>query len=232
MQRISSLAANSGRAQSRLSVAGSSLAGRMLLGVIFLGFGLLTGCGAKGLLGGEIVQRSSSSSEGEASGPPSSLAPKFLNCEEARFLVLINMYRAQNGVGPLRVSKSATQAARWHSQDMGEKAYFSHTDSLGRSPWERTAQFGYSGCQGENAAAGNRDAVATFCQWKNSAGHNANMLRPQFQAIGIGQVSVSPSPYGTYWSTPFGSLPAESDRLADEWTEEAPCARPVVLPNC
>jgi len=204
---------------------------RMLLGAIFLSFGLLTGCGAKGLLGGEIVQRSTSS-EPEASAPTGSLAPKFLNCEEARFLVLINMYRAQNGVGPLRVSKSATQAARWHSQDMGEKAYFSHTDSLGRGPWERTAQFGYAGCQGENAAAGNRDAVATFCQWKNSAGHNANMLRSQFQAIGIGQVSVSPSPYGTYWSTPFGSMPAESDRLADEWTDEAPCARPVVLPNC
>ncbi len=208
---------------------------RLFLMLLFLGAGLLTGCGAQGPLGGEIVQRSSTS-EGGADAPSSASSAKFLNCEEARFLVLINMYRAQNGLGPLRVSKAATLASRWHAQDMGEKSYFSHTDSLGRSPWERTAQFGYSGCQGENAAAGNRDAVATFCQWKNSSGHNANMLRAQFQGIGIGQATVSPSPYGVYWSTPFGSLPTGGDLVIDEWTDEriegGPCVRPAILPNC
>ena len=216
----------------RVSKAIQSVVSMLPVIFFFLVAGMLTGCGAKGPLGGDIIQKSTSDEGASGLPPGSSGATKVLNCEEARFLVLINMYRAQNGLGPLRVSKAATQAARWHARDMGEKGYFSHTDSLGRGPWERTAQFGYSGCQGENAAAGHRDAISTFCQWKNSSGHNANMLRPQFQGIGIGQSAVTPSPYGNYWSTPFGSIPSGSDLVVDEWTDESPCSRPAVLPNC
>ncbi|MDX9731005.1 MAG: CAP domain-containing protein, partial [Bdellovibrionales bacterium] len=86
-----------------------------------------------------------------------------LSCEEKRFLRLVNMYRAENGVSALVVSRSATLAARWHARDMGENRYFSHTDSLGRSPAARAEAFGYFQCMGENAAAGNQDAERTFC---------------------------------------------------------------------
>lgn len=129
-----------------------------------------------------------------------------LDSEEQAFLVLINDYRRQNGLGPLQVSATMTNAAKWLSNDMGQKNYFSHTDSLGRDPYKRMADFGYaySVAKGENIAAGNSTAAATFEQWRNSPGHNQAMLTGAFTAIGIGRAYVPGSTYRYYWTTDFG----------------------------
>jgi hypothetical protein len=58
----------------------------------------------------------------------------------------------------------------------------------------------------ENIAAGNSTAQATFEQWRNSSGHNANMLHSNMRTIGIGRAFVAGSPYGWYWTTEFGSI--------------------------
>ena len=60
-----------------------------------------------------------------------------LDSEEQAFLGLINDYRAQNGLGALRVSPKLTQASKWMSADMVANNYFSHTDALGRSAGTR-----------------------------------------------------------------------------------------------
>jgi uncharacterized protein YkwD len=164
-----------------------------------------------------------------------SLSAFKLSCEEARFLKLINIYRQQSGRSALLVSPSATAAARWHARDMGEKAYFSHTDSLGRDPSSRLNDFGYGGLAGENVAAGNAVADATFCQWKNSAGHNVNMLRAEFRVIGIGATQISGSPYGTYWSTPFGFSVTDDDgttAVSNPSIQADGCLSPSALPGC
>ncbi|MCK9518245.1 MAG: CAP domain-containing protein [Dehalococcoidia bacterium] len=129
-----------------------------------------------------------------------------LDSEETRFLQLINDYRAQNGLGALTISTNLNRAAAWMVQDLGEKAYFSHTDSLGRSPSTRAQDCGYPGGAGENLAAGTvRDtAQEAFDAWKASSGHNANMLNSSYKVIGIARTYVSGSPYGWYWGTSFG----------------------------
>lgn len=129
-----------------------------------------------------------------------------LNAEEEAFVELINDYRQENGLQPLTVIQTLHDAALWMSQDMGQEAYFSHTDSLGRSPWTRMADFGYgySTWKGENIAAGYTNAQSVFNGWKNSSGHNANMLNSNFQVMGIGMVYVPGSPYGYYWTNDFG----------------------------
>lgn len=131
-----------------------------------------------------------------------------LDTEELAFLQLINDYRAQNGAGPLQASVTLTNASKWMSADIGAKNYFSHTDSLGRDPFARMAAFGYTynTFKGENIAAGNATAQATFTQWKNSPDHNQNMLNPNFKAIGIGRVSTPGSTYNWYWTTKFGGF--------------------------
>jgi uncharacterized protein YkwD len=131
-----------------------------------------------------------------------------LDGEETAFLGLINQYRAQNGLGGLAVSGTLTTASLWMSQDMGANAYFSHTDSLGRDPFTRMAAFGYNynTWKGENLAAGADSAQSAFDLWKNSPGHNANMLNGNFQAIGIGRANVAGSPFGWYWTTDFGGF--------------------------
>lgn len=129
-----------------------------------------------------------------------------LDAEEQAFLKLINDYRTANGLGTLQVSIAITNACDWMSADMAVKGYFSHTDSLGRDPFTRMKAFGYTynTWLGENIAAGYSDAVNTFNQWKNSPGHNENMLNPNYKVIGIGRIANLGAYYRYYWTTDFG----------------------------
>lgn len=131
-----------------------------------------------------------------------------LDGEEQAFLKLINDYRTANGLGTLQASVTLTNASKWMSNDMATKGYFSHTDSTGRDPFTRMKSFGYNynTWMGENIAAGYSDAVNTFNQWKNSPGHNENMLNPNFKAIGIGRIVNLGAYYGFYWTTDFGGF--------------------------
>src|SRR5205085_5657184 len=62
----------------------------------------------------------------------------------------------------------------------------------------------YLVARGENIAAGNAPAQATFGQWRNGPGHNANILQPAFLTMGIGRACVSGLPSGCYWTNDFG----------------------------
>jgi uncharacterized protein YkwD len=129
-----------------------------------------------------------------------------LTQEEADVLALINDYRQANGLAPLTVQPQLTAASRWMSGDMAAQRYFGHTDSEGRDPFKRMADFGYTAntWKGENIAAGYGTAAQVFAGWKSSPGHNANMLNAHFQTIGIGHAYLDGSPYRTYWTTDFG----------------------------
>ncbi len=132
-----------------------------------------------------------------------------LDSEEQAFLKNINDYRAQNGLGPLRVSIALTNSSKWFSGDMASNNYFpfNHVDSLGRDIVTRLTAFnyGYNSWRGENIAAGFADAASTFNQWKNSPSHNSNMLSSNYAVIGIGRVYNSGATYRWYWTTDFGS---------------------------
>jgi uncharacterized protein YkwD len=134
-----------------------------------------------------------------------------LDPEEQAFVVLLNDYRAQNGLGTLSIDSSIQAAAEWMSGDMGEKNYFSHTDSLGRSPWDRMCDFGYcyNTWKGENIAAGYTTAEAAFDAWRNSPGHNDNMLGANYLVMGIARVYTPGSTYGYYWTNDFAGYQAE-----------------------
>lgn len=136
-----------------------------------------------------------------------------LNTNEQQFLKLINDYRASKGLGALKVSRALNVAAWKHSTDMGKRKYFSHDTKLplpagqsGPTAWDRMkdAGYGYNTWKAENIAAGYGTAQAVFTGWKNSAGHNKNMLNPNLKVIGIGYARVDGSPYTYYWTTDFG----------------------------
>jgi uncharacterized protein YkwD len=133
-------------------------------------------------------------------------AAPVLDAEEQAFITLINDYRVSNGRVPLVIDPDIDEAAVWMSTDMGVKGYFSHTDSLGRSPWDRMCVYGYcyNTSKGENIAAGFTTAQSVFTAWQNSPGHNSNMLGATFRVMGIARVHVPGSPYGYYWTNDFG----------------------------
>lgn len=144
-----------------------------------------------------------------------------LDSEEQVFLVLINNYRIANGKTALTASYTLSKAAQWKSNDMGVNDYFAH-DDLTRTWVDRIRDcgYGYNTYLGENIAAGISSAAAAFDLWKNSAGHNANMLGSNYTTIGIGRAYVAGSPYGWYWSTDFGGY-------SDGWPGTTPTATPT-----
>jgi len=151
-----------------------------------------------------VTGTASKASAGTRAATPTSTST--LDAEEGALCRTINDYRAKNGLGVLRVSTSLRNAAKWDTTDMAQKNYFSHTDSLGRDPFQRMTAFGYnfSTAKGENIAAGNATAAATFAQWKASAGHNQNMLGSSYKVIGISRTYSAAATYGWYWTTDFG----------------------------
>jgi uncharacterized protein YkwD len=93
-------------------------------------------------------------------------------------------------------------------------------------------EFGYryKTFEAENIAAGNQGAIETFCQWKNSPGHNKNMLAPRAAVIGIGCAENPDSKYGYYWNTTFGGI---IDALIETpQGDDSSCPMPAALPKC
>lgn len=131
-----------------------------------------------------------------------------LDAEEQTMLRLINEYRAQSGLSQLAASIALTNAAEWMSNDMAANNRFNHVDSLGRDPFARIAAFGYNHrtTEGENIAAGSGSAVNIFNAWKNSPEHNAVMLNPSFNVIGVARAYNSGAYYGWYWTADFGGF--------------------------
>ncbi|MGE3974847.1 MAG: CAP domain-containing protein [Bdellovibrionales bacterium] len=128
------------------------------------------------------------------------LPEEYLSSEEIRFLNLINIYRTQNGLQRLMPSECLTRPARWLSHDMGKKNYFSHDDSLGRKWSQRMLDFGITRASAENIGAGQPTADRIFLAWKNSHGHNKNMLSPNSKSIGIAVERSLNSKFAYYWT--------------------------------
>jgi hypothetical protein len=142
-------------------------------------------------------------------------ASALYDSEAQSFLGLINNYRAQNNLGPLSIDSALQDSANWMSNDMltsciAGKYTCSHTDSTGRTFDQRLRDFGYpagtTASAGENIAWGYNGGATTaqqvFNLWKNSPGHNANMLGSSYVAIGI---SRSCGGGNCAWVNDFGS---------------------------
>jgi uncharacterized protein YkwD len=129
-----------------------------------------------------------------------------LDEEESTFLTLINDYRQSKGLGTLSTNGKLTDTAVWMATDMATNDYFSHTDSLGRDPFDRMADLGYdyNTWKGENLAAGVPDAATALDLWQGSDGHDKNMLNPHFTVIGISRAYDPGATFGWYWATEFG----------------------------
>ncbi|HUF52635.1 MAG TPA: CAP domain-containing protein [Dehalococcoidia bacterium] len=168
-----------------------------------------------------------------ASGPADETsANTTLDTEEQAFVTLINDYRAQNGRGPLLIDNSIQGAAHWMSASMGQYNFFSHTDHLGQSPWTRMCNFGYcyDTYKGENIAAGFTTASSVFDAWKNSSGHNSNMLNANYKVMGVAREYTAGSTYGWYWTNDFGGYVATAPADATPTPSPAPPPAPTNTP--
>ena len=104
---------------------------------------------------------------------------------------------------PLTMNPSLRCAARVHSKQMVDMAFFDHVTPSGEEPWDRMEAAGYSYTYaGENIAAGNPTADATMQQWMDSDGHCSNIMSADFTEIGVGYYPGGG--YGHMWTQAFG----------------------------
>ena len=171
-----------------------------------------------------------------ASPPVAAGQSSILSGEEQALLEDINSYRIQNGLNPLSISPTLTEAARLMSEDMANVDYFSHTDSQGRSPFQRMALVGYD-CEayntwcGENLAAGISAGSETFELWRNSPGHNGNMLNPNYVVAGIAAAFNQDSTYGWYWTLDMGGFDDTGQAPPTTTPEPTPTATAEASPT-
>lgn len=119
-----------------------------------------------------------------------------------RVVELVNIERANYGLGSLSINYSAQAAA--YNRAVETVSSFSHTRPNGTSCFTALDEVGVSYyTAGENIAAGQGTPEAVVEAWMNSEGHRANILYPGFTSIGVGFYYDSSAYYKYYWSQFF-----------------------------
>jgi uncharacterized protein YkwD len=122
-----------------------------------------------------------------------------MDSEEQKLLDLTNQYRVANGLGTLQADYLLTRIALWKANDVLQTIIKggtpAHDDSF-RTWDQRFTDCGYTVFlgpdvyRGENLNGGPGDASATLTYFQNSPEHNANLLSPNYIAVGIKRVSA------------------------------------------
>ncbi len=127
-----------------------------------------------------------------------------LDADKAR--ELINAYRKQKGLKPLRLNPALTEAAKAHSRDLAKWDRISHYGSDGSNPWDRVKRAGYNAkLAAENVGTGQTTIEEVMKGWQASTGHNKNLLLSDAQEMGIALVQDPRTEFKTFWTLVVGS---------------------------
>ena len=145
--------------------------------------------------------------------------PAWVQKEDA-VLELVNEARSRGGrcgtesfppSEPLVMDGILRGLAREYSRRMAEEEFFDHVAPDGTDPFDRMTAAGFEGelPWGENLAAGYPEAQDVFDGWMASPGHCANILLPDYGAIGIGTFDRPDDPMAAvyYWTQEFAGTP-------------------------
>lgn len=135
-----------------------------------------------------------------------------INNLEMKIHNLVNEERIKNGITPLEYNNNLANIARFHSQDMANRNFFSHYNPEGQGPTERAIAAGYyTDGIGENICMDNllesgysicfiplndwKDedelAQSVVDNWMGSIDHRQNILSSMYYWEGIGVAIAS-----------------------------------------
>jgi uncharacterized protein YkwD len=139
------------------------------------------------------IEVKGTSSSQEQTGAQVAKPQAVLNDYENAVAALINDYRVSSGLNAIAYEPTLTYIAKVRSADLMDRNYFSHYTPEGTTVFDLMRANGItSKIRGENLAqampAGIGSPEAFMNAWKNSASHNANMLRAGYNYIGVGMV--------------------------------------------
>ena len=132
--------------------------------------------------------------------------PLELDSEEVAFYLLINQYRAEHGLKPLKLSTALTDAAKEHSRDLAKWDRISHYGSDGSNPWDRVKRTGYKPrLAAENVGTGQVSFNEVLRGWKESPGHNKNLLLADAREMGLALVQDPKTEFKSFWTLVIGT---------------------------
>jgi uncharacterized protein YkwD len=127
--------------------------------------------------------------------------------EMAQVIDLVNLERAQNGLGPLAYNENLAASAQTYAQRMAEGNFFAHTAPDGSTMVGRAESAGYAAWTflAENLAGGQPSPDRVVAAWMKSPGHRANILSAEANEVGVGHTFRDGTKFGHYWALEFGT---------------------------
>lgn len=138
-----------------------------------------------------------------------------VNPQEA--LTILNAYRSKQGLSQLVLSDKLTAAAQDQANAMATADQVSHTLGKDRTLIKRLNRANYDpDIAVENISAGYWTLAEAFSGWRDSRGHNANMLRKGVTEMGIATQYRADAKYKVYWTLILAkpSEPKEPDTMS------------------
>lgn len=119
---------------------------------------------------------------------------------------LVNAYRTQKGLKPLRLNPKLSDAALAHSRDLAKSDRISHFGSDGSDTWDRVRRTGYGArMTAENVGTGQASLGEVLQGWQKSRDHNANLLLADAEEMGIAVVHNPDTRFKTFWTLVVGA---------------------------
>lgn len=107
-----------------------------------------------------------------------------------RVVDLTNQERLKQGLAPLTINPTLSQAAQMKAGDMFAFNYWAHNSPSGRTPWDFFKQAGYRYVYaGENLARDFQNSEAVVEAWMNSSSHKDNIVNGKYREIGLAVVN-------------------------------------------
>ncbi len=114
---------------------------------------------------------------------------------------LINEYRKEKGLKPLKLNAELTAAAKSHSRDLAKWDRISHFGSDGSNPWDRVKRTGFNArLAAENVGTGQISFKEVLRGWEESPGHNKNLLLSDATHMGIALVQDPKTEFKSFWT--------------------------------
>ena len=180
--------------------------------------------------GGIIAQSAPTSPKEETTSPAANPADeRKLTAEEQHLFDATNAERTKAKLPPLKIDPALLRMGRQQSRLMAEAGQISHAVNGQTFAIRMQAAKYPAQSAGENCAEGQQTPAAAVAGWMLSPGHQANLLNPEFQELGVG---IATSKAGVrYYTQVFGRRFGPAGQVLDETVPEKPKPPPPAKPN-
>jgi uncharacterized protein YkwD len=125
---------------------------------------------------------------------------------------MISQYRHEHGLSTVKTDLQLTALAEQQARAMAASGIMDHSVA---GPFASRVAGLHTGEAAENIAAGTKTWSETLRLWKDSPGHNANLLQSQADSVGIAMARNDQTRYKTYWAMVIADRsPRKKDRKA------------------